>query len=94
MWVGASRPARSLCSSQDCGKPLSIEADDNGQAPLDGHVLCLLEMPDRATEPRLSEDWPPSQTTSPFPHQRTAHSPISGPPTLRPHPFTLPTVIF
>lgn len=37
---GASRPARALCSSQDCGKPLSIEADDNGCFPLDGHVLC------------------------------------------------------
>ncbi|CAH7469570.1 zyxin [Phodopus roborovskii] len=25
---------------EDCGKPLSIEADDNGCFPLDGHVLC------------------------------------------------------
>nr|XP_010600368.1 zyxin [Loxodonta africana] len=24
----------------DCGKPLSIEADDDGCFPLDGHVLC------------------------------------------------------
>ncbi|XP_019404040.1 PREDICTED: zyxin isoform X2 [Crocodylus porosus] len=26
---------------EDCGKPLSIEADDNGCFPLDGHVLCI-----------------------------------------------------
>ncbi|XP_055979857.1 zyxin isoform X1 [Sorex fumeus] len=25
---------------EDCAKPLSIEADDNGCFPLDGHVLC------------------------------------------------------
>ncbi|XP_010606013.1 zyxin, partial [Fukomys damarensis] len=25
---------------EDCGKPLSVEADDNGCFPLDGHVLC------------------------------------------------------
>ncbi|XP_044535491.1 zyxin isoform X2 [Gracilinanus agilis] len=25
---------------EDCGKPLSIEADENGCFPLDGHVLC------------------------------------------------------
>ncbi|XP_049749811.1 zyxin isoform X1 [Elephas maximus indicus] len=25
---------------EDCGKPLSIEADDDGCFPLDGHVLC------------------------------------------------------
>ncbi|ELW47547.1 Zyxin [Tupaia chinensis] len=30
----------SLLSNQDCGRPLSIEADDNGCFPLDGHVLC------------------------------------------------------
>lgn len=30
----------SLFTFQDCGKPLSIEADDNGCFPLDGHVLC------------------------------------------------------
>lgn len=30
----------SLLTFQDCGKPLSIEADDNGCFPLDGHVLC------------------------------------------------------
>lgn len=29
-----------LPASQDCGKALSIEADDNGCFPLDGHVLC------------------------------------------------------
>ncbi|KAJ6653610.1 hypothetical protein lerEdw1_009044 [Lerista edwardsae] len=27
---------------EDCGKPLSIEADDNGCFPLDGHVLCRM----------------------------------------------------
>ncbi|XP_030327376.1 zyxin isoform X4 [Strigops habroptila] len=26
---------------EDCGKPLSIEADENGCFPLDGHVLCI-----------------------------------------------------
>ncbi|KFZ65462.1 Zyxin, partial [Podiceps cristatus] len=26
---------------EDCGKPLSIEADENGCFPLDGHVLCM-----------------------------------------------------
>lgn len=26
---------------QDCGKPLSIEADERGCFPLDGHVLCM-----------------------------------------------------
>ncbi|NXC48940.1 ZYX protein, partial [Penelope pileata] len=26
---------------EDCGKPLSIEADENGCFPLDGHVLCV-----------------------------------------------------
>uniref|UniRef100_UPI00403856D9 zyxin n=1 Tax=Callospermophilus lateralis TaxID=76772 RepID=UPI00403856D9 len=25
---------------EDCGKPLSVEADDDGCFPLDGHVLC------------------------------------------------------
>ncbi|XP_004694390.1 PREDICTED: zyxin [Condylura cristata] len=42
-------PRCSVCSEpimpepgreEDCGKPLSIEADDNGCFPLDGHVLC------------------------------------------------------
>ncbi|XP_009996678.1 PREDICTED: zyxin [Chaetura pelagica] len=26
---------------EDCGKPLSIEANENGCFPLDGHVLCI-----------------------------------------------------
>ncbi|NWX86907.1 ZYX protein, partial [Nothoprocta pentlandii] len=26
---------------EDCGRPLSIEADENGCFPLDGHVLCM-----------------------------------------------------
>ncbi|KAM9567956.1 zyxin isoform 2-T2 [Guaruba guarouba] len=26
---------------EDCGKPLSIEADENGCFPLEGHVLCI-----------------------------------------------------
>ncbi|XP_069506412.1 zyxin isoform X2 [Ambystoma mexicanum] len=26
---------------EDCGKPLSIEADESGCYPLDGHVLCI-----------------------------------------------------
>ena len=30
-------------------------------------------------EPRLSEDWPPSRTASPFPHQRTTHGGTTSP---------------
>ncbi|XP_013813587.1 zyxin isoform X2 [Apteryx mantelli] len=26
---------------EDCGRPLSIEADENGCFPLDGHILCM-----------------------------------------------------
>lgn len=38
--TGAFHQRALLPFSQDCGKPLSIEADDNGCFPLDGHVLC------------------------------------------------------
>lgn len=44
-----------MCLLQDCARPLSIEADENGCFPLDGKILCMKCHTQRAKQ---AAHWP------------------------------------